>query len=100
MVENVTDTLHAEVVYALAGETTVIPVVVKRGTKISEAIEISGIQQMHSDINLDNQKVGVFNHVKSLQEQVCDGDRIEIYRCLISDPRETRRKRAAGKSQN
>lgn len=95
MADSKTDSVHAEVVYALPGDTTVIPVDVSPGTTVDEAIQASGILQLIPDINLIAQRVGVFNQIVSLQQTVNEGDRIEIYRSLVTDPKESRRKRAA-----
>jgi uncharacterized protein len=95
MAENGTESLHVEIVYALPGDTTVIPVTVTRGTTVGEAIQLSAIRQIIPDIKLDDQRIGVFNQIVTLKDLVNEGDRIEIYRSLIADPKESRRKRAA-----
>ena len=91
-----TGMLHVEVVYALPGETTVIPVAIDKGSTIADAIEASGIERLFPQIKLDGNKVGVFSQIKSPGDEVYDGDRIEIYRPLKADPKQIRRKRAAG----
>ena len=100
MAENGTESINIEIVYAVPGETTVIPVVVRRGTTVGEAIQASGIGHMIPDIDLESRKIGVFNQIVSLHDSVSDGDRIEIYRPLIADPKEVRRKRAARKNND
>lgn len=89
--------MQVEVVYALPGETTVIPVTVAPGATIADAIRASDIQRLFPEIDPDNNKVGVFSRIKSPQAGVRDGDRIEIYRPLRADPKEARRRRAARK---
>jgi hypothetical protein len=86
--------MQVEVVYALPGEATVIPVIVDAGSTIADAIRASGIQQLFPEIDLDSGKVGVFSRIKSTDDVVCEGDRIEIYRPLTADPKEARRRRA------
>ena len=87
--------LHVEVVYALPGETTLIPVAVEKSSTIADAIRASGIERLFPQINLDWNKVGVFGHIKSLLDEINEGDRIEIYRPLTADPKENRRRREA-----
>jgi len=87
--------MHVEVVYALPGEATVIPVVLDTGATIADAIHASGILQLFPEIDLDKNKMGVFSRLKSPGDMVYDGDRVEIYRPLTADPKEIRRQRAA-----
>ena len=54
----------------------------------------SGILQQFTDIDLRNNKIGIFSRPVKLTDQLKDGDRIEIYRPLLADPKEIRRKRA------
>ena len=95
MVDETAEMLNVEVVYALPGETTVIPVTVDKRSTIADVIRASGIEQLFPQINPDSNKVGVFGHIKSLRDEVYEGDRIEIYRPLTADPKENRRRRAA-----
>ncbi|WP_420871035.1 RnfH family protein [Herbaspirillum rubrisubalbicans] len=48
-----------------------------------------------NDIDLSVCKVGIFGKVKTLETPVRERDRIEIYRPLIADPKQSRRRRAA-----
>ena len=86
--------MQVEVVFALPGEATVIPVVINTGSTIADAIRASGIQQLFPEIDIDSCRVGIFSRIKSPDDVVCEGDRIEIYRPLIADPKEARRRRA------
>ena len=95
MADDTTEIIHAEIVYALPGETTVIPVAIGKETTVGEAIRASGIAEAVPEIDLESVKAGIFSRIVSLDDSVSDGDRIEIYRSLIADPRESRRKRAA-----
>ncbi len=61
---------------------------------IQEAIKKSGILEKYQEIDLNSNHVGIFNQVKKLSDYVNAGDRIEIYRELIANPKEVRRKRA------
>ena len=68
------------------------------GLTVQKAIDASGILKHFPDINLDNNAVGVFSKPCKLDTLLRVGDRVEIYRPLIADPKEVRRQRAeAGK---
>jgi len=66
----------------------------ENGMTVEKAIEKSGILKKYKEIDLTKNHVGVFNQVKKLSDGVNAGDRIEIYRELIANPKEIRRKRA------
>lgn len=97
MSDKTAEMLHVEVVYALPGETTVIPVDIDEGSTIADAIHASGVERLFPQINPDSSKLGVFSHIKSPRDEVSEGDRIEIYRPLKADPKEIRRRKAAGR---
>ncbi len=65
------------------------------GTTVQTAILQSGILSQYTDIDLRQNKVGIFARPVKLTDVLKDGDRIEIYRPLLADPKEIRRKRAA-----
>jgi putative ubiquitin-RnfH superfamily antitoxin RatB of RatAB toxin-antitoxin module len=67
------------------------------GTTIGQAIEASGVLAAFPDINLVTQPVGIFARKKTLETVLRARDRIEIYRALVADPKDSRRKRAAKK---
>jgi putative ubiquitin-RnfH superfamily antitoxin RatB of RatAB toxin-antitoxin module len=64
------------------------------GTTVAEALQASGILDKHAEIDLANNKLGIFGKLTKADAVVRDKDRIEIYRPLIADPKEVRRKRA------
>ena len=68
---------------------------VEEGTTIGAAIERSGVLEAFPDINLATQPVGIYAKKKTLDTILRAQDRIEIYRPLVADPKESRRKRAA-----
>ncbi|OBU19678.1 RnfH family protein [Photobacterium kishitanii] len=86
--------IHVEVVYALPNVQRVLKLAVVAATPIQAIIEQSGILTMYPDIDLKTNKVGIYSRNVKLDATARDGDRIEIYRPLIADPREIRRKRA------
>lgn len=86
--------IQVEVVYALPHEQRVLKLVVEQSATVEEIIRTSGILQMHPEIDLAVNKVGIFSRNVKLDAKVRDKDRIEIYRPLLADPKEIRRKRA------
>lgn len=83
-----------EVVYALPQRQVVLQLKVDPGTTLRQAIEQSGILRQFPEIQLQHGGAGVFGTARGLDEPVGEGDRIEIYRPLRSDPKELRRQRA------
>ncbi|MEZ9231778.1 RnfH family protein [Vibrio amylolyticus] len=86
--------IHVEVVYALPDEQRVFTLVVNKSMTVEEIIAQSGVLKLYPDIDLGKNKVGVFSRNVKLDATVHDKDRIEIYRPLLADPKEIRRKRA------
>jgi putative ubiquitin-RnfH superfamily antitoxin RatB of RatAB toxin-antitoxin module len=92
--------INIEVTYALPEKQFLLPVKVAEGTTIEDAIIASGILTLRSDIDLKKNKVGIYSRPAKLGDVVQEGDRIEIYRPLIADPKELRRKRAEKSKEN
>jgi uncharacterized protein len=86
--------LHIEVVYGVPNKQELLSVVVAENTTVEQAIIESGILTLFPDIDLSVNKVGVWNRTVKLSEVLRDTDRIEIYRPLIADPKEVRKRRA------
>ena len=64
------------------------------GASLSDAILKSGVLAAHSELDPAQLAVGVFSKPQALDAPARDGDRIEIYRPLLVDPKEARRHRA------
>lgn len=86
--------ITVEVVYALPGQQPLLRVQLGEGASVADAIRASGVLAAFPEIDLARNKVGIFSKLVKLDEQVRDRDRVEIYRPLIADPKEVRRKRA------
>jgi len=91
------ETIRVTVCYATARDEFLRPLEVAPGTTIGAAIEMSGVLEAHPEINLSTQPVGIYARKKSLDTELRERDRIEIYRPLVADPKDSRRKRAAKK---
>jgi putative ubiquitin-RnfH superfamily antitoxin RatB of RatAB toxin-antitoxin module len=86
--------INIEVVYALPDEQILLKRSVPSGSTVAEAIQASGVLGKHPEIDLTTNKLGIFGKLTKADAVVRDKDRIEIYRPLIADPKEVRRKRA------
>jgi putative ubiquitin-RnfH superfamily antitoxin RatB of RatAB toxin-antitoxin module len=84
-----------EVAYAVPTEQVLLRIEVPAGTTVQQAIEASGVLQRFPQIDLANAAVGIFSRPCKLGDTLKAGDRIEIYRPLLLDPKEARRKRAS-----
>ena len=87
--------LNVEVCYALPEKQLLIPVKLAPGATLQQALEASGILEKHREIDLKKNKFGIFAKLSKLDSVLRDGDRVEIYRPLIADPKEVRKQRAA-----
>jgi putative ubiquitin-RnfH superfamily antitoxin RatB of RatAB toxin-antitoxin module len=95
--QSVDDMLEVSVCYATAREEFLRLLKVAPGTTIGAAIEMSGVLEAYPEINLSTQPVGIYAKKKTLDTVLRARDRIEIYRPLVADPKDSRRKRAAKK---
>lgn len=86
--------IHVEVVLAMPERQELVSLDVARGTTVAEAINISGLPEMFEGFELDLKSVGVFGQKADPEQVLREGDRVEIYRPLIADPKEVRRQRA------
>jgi putative ubiquitin-RnfH superfamily antitoxin RatB of RatAB toxin-antitoxin module len=89
------DKIMIEVSFALPKKQIIIPILVSKGISVKEAIELSGVLKKFEEIDLDSNQIGIFGKLTTLDKVLRDRDRVEIYRPLIADPKEIRRKRAA-----
>ncbi len=83
-----------EVAYASPVRGWLIPLNVEAGTSIARAIMSSGILEQCPEIDLEINKVGIFGNIAELDTLLRVGDRVEIYRPLVLDPKAARRLRA------
>ncbi len=91
------DTIAVEVVYALLDKQKLLRLSVPYGTTMREAAERSGIAGFFPELDLATAPMGIFGKaVPRPEERVLEeGERVEIYRPLIADPKEARKQRAA-----
>lgn len=85
---------RVEVAYATPRRQEVVEIPAHPGITIEQAIRDSGMLERFPEIDLSQHRVGIFGELARLHDPVHDGDRIEIYRPLLADPKEVRRRRA------
>ncbi|WP_413282681.1 RnfH family protein [Vibrio sp. MA40-2] len=78
--------MKVSVVYALANEQVWLPIELEDNATLMTAIHSSGVLNMFPSIDLDQQKVGVFGKIASLESPINEGDRVEIYRPIVWQP--------------
>ena len=88
------DTFPVQVCYATALREYFRDLTVQQGTTIEQAIRQSGVLDDIPGIDLALQQVGLFGKTRPLDTVLRERDRIEIYRPLVADPKDSRRRRA------
>ncbi len=84
-----------ELAYALLEQQALLKFDIEKGSTVRQAIEQSGILRQFPNIDLTQDKVGVFSKVCKLDRELAQGDRVEIYHSLLIDPKQRRREKAA-----
>ncbi|MDV6326606.1 RnfH family protein [Idiomarina loihiensis] len=92
--------LTIEVAYATPDKQVLLTVHPQEGATVEECIRMSDVFEQFPEIDLEQQKVGIWNKTVKLNAQPRDGDRIEIYRPLIADPKAVRKRRAEEAKQS
>ncbi len=86
------DRIRVEVVYALPHEQAVVALIMSPGSTVEDAVELSGLRERFSDAR--GLPAGIHGRMIRGDTLLKDGDRVEIYRPLIADPKQARRRRA------
>ena len=87
--------IEVEVAYARPDQQLILKVMVNADATLEQAIEQSGILERFPEIDMTQNKMGIFGKLSKKTAELKAGDRVEIYRPLIADPKEVRRKREA-----
>jgi putative ubiquitin-RnfH superfamily antitoxin RatB of RatAB toxin-antitoxin module len=85
--------MNVGVCYAEAERQLWLRLEVPDHSTVQEAITLSGVLKMYPEINLSQQKVGIFGKIATLGTLVKEGDRVEIYRPITADPQSVQRRR-------
>lgn len=87
-------TITVEVVYATPQQQVLLEIQVDAGSSVAEVLAASAISDRFPQEDLTSCDVGIWGHIVARDTRVQDGDRIELYRPLVIEPREARRLRA------
>jgi len=90
----VSERFEIEVAYATPDEQVILKIMAENGITVRDAVEQSRIADRFPSIDLDKDKMGVFGKIAKQDTELYPGDRVEIYRPLIADPKAVRKKRA------
>lgn len=91
--------IRVEVCYARPDSQWLREIDLPDGSSLQVAIEKSGLLRELEDIDLAAVRVGIYGKLKALETTLRDRDRVEIYRPLTADPKESRRRRAVKKDE-
>ena len=87
--------IRIEIIHAWAQHSIAKSLTVPPGALIADALKLAALEQDFQDVDLANATVGIFGQVASRDRPLKDGDRIEIYRPLLEEPKLARRKRVS-----
>ena len=90
-------TMVVEVAYALPHKQKIVTLNVPEGPSMLDAVRLSGMDQHFPELDLESAPLGIFGKAvpKPAERVLQSGERVEIYRPLIADPKEVRKQRAA-----
>lgn len=89
--------IRVQLCFAKPDQQILRELLVPEGTTILDAIRRSGVLGDAQEIDLTVCRIGIYGKLKTLDTALRDRDRVEIYRPLIADPMESRRRRAEKK---
>lgn len=90
--------LLVEVLYAPPGAVDRVELHLDDGATARDALRASGLLARHPELDSGIVALGIYGRVVAPEQPLTDGDRVEVYRPLIADPKEARRRRASRKS--
>lgn len=89
------DAISISVVYALPDRQEVVALTVPQGSTVGEAVELSGLARKLPEIAAHPLNCAIYGRVVEPTQKLRAGDRVEILRPLLIDPKEHRRQVAA-----
>lgn len=90
-------TIAVQVVHARPRRHWVVDLQVPAGTTVGEAIAMAGLEREVPELDVDPQRLAIFGRSAAMDEVLAAGDRVEILRPLLADPKDVRRRRALGR---
>jgi putative ubiquitin-RnfH superfamily antitoxin RatB of RatAB toxin-antitoxin module len=91
--------IEVTVVFALPDRATQLALRLPAGATVADALERSGLAARHPELDLASARVGIFGKLADRKAILADGDRVEVYRALLADPKERRLRRVAADSK-
>lgn len=85
--------MRVEIAYAKPDNQALITMELPEGATVEVAIHASGILQQFPEIRLSEMSAGIFGRICQLDHRLAAGDRVEIYRPLVADPKSARRQK-------
>jgi len=92
---NQPEQIAVEVAYALPDKQVLLSLSVDKDCTAISAVKLSGMAEQYPEINMEQLQLGIFSKTCNHDQTLMGGDRVEIYRPLIADPKEVRKRRAA-----
>jgi putative ubiquitin-RnfH superfamily antitoxin RatB of RatAB toxin-antitoxin module len=86
------ETIHVQVCYATPTSVFLRDVTLQQGATLEQAVKQSGLLQEVPEVDLATMQVGIYAKKKTLDTVLREHDRVEIYRPLIADPKNARRR--------
>jgi len=86
--------INVEIVYAQTERSIAKSFQLPQGARIADALALAAADQEFLGVDLDRAAVGIFGKVAPREQLLKEGDRIEIYRPLLEEPKLARRKQA------
>lgn len=93
-------TISVQVVLAMPDRQELASLEMAAGSTIADAIAQSGLLELFEGFEFNPANVGIFGHKASPDQVLLSGDRVEIYRPLVADPKEVRRQRALSQAKS
>lgn len=90
--------LRVEVLFALPEATDRVALHLDDGASAQDALHASGLLERHPELRSKARALGVYGRIVRPEYRLADGDRVEVYRPLVADPKDARRRRALRKS--
>lgn len=88
-------TITIAVVFALPDRQPLVKLQVPVGTTVADAVRLSGLPSRFPEIDAKPMQCAIFGRAVALGDVLADGDRVEVLRPLLIDPKESRRQAAA-----
>jgi hypothetical protein len=89
--------IRVTVCYPLPGNPQLRELMLPQGTTLIDALHASGLPAQYPQLELAQCKLGIFGKIREASTVLREGDRVEVYRPLLADPKEARRRRVEKK---